>query len=150
MVETQRASFVASVARDGAAPESGQEDPLREERNWRAGSYAQPVRYFCLMVYVETSHLLCFSDHLLLTSTPHQCSRHSALVSWQARQGWRSARIGSGRPVEGKTTPARWVIRTVCLSLLRAALHAESCVCLRHNVLRAFAGEPSALPDYSL
>src|SRR5690554_1500003 len=76
-------------------------------------------------------------EYIRPTSKPHRWSRRSALVSWQARQGWRSARIGSGRPVEGRTILAHWVIHTVGLSLLRAALHAESCVYLRHNVLRA-------------
>jgi len=50
-------------------------------------------------------------EYLLLTGKPHHWSRHSALVSWQARQGWRSARIGSGRPAEGRTILACWVMR---------------------------------------
>ena len=38
--------FRGKRARDGAAPESGQEDPLREERYQCAGSYAQSACAF--------------------------------------------------------------------------------------------------------
>lgn len=33
MIKTYLADAAASVARDGVAPESGQDDPLREERH---------------------------------------------------------------------------------------------------------------------
>ena len=41
-------------ARDGAAPESGQEDPLREKRHQRAGSYAQSACHFCVLLYMQS------------------------------------------------------------------------------------------------
>ncbi|HHX35615.1 MAG TPA: hypothetical protein GX719_10115 [Gammaproteobacteria bacterium] len=40
LVNEYRAGDVASAAMDGVAPESGQEDPLREERHLHGTAYA--------------------------------------------------------------------------------------------------------------